>query len=252
MKRTIVPFLLAVLRHACCVPRSNRRNQNDVQDRCRRRWSLGTERCDARPPPQGDPRTSRKDAPVTIPPDAFLVGNWTSARVRALNDSLLADPAIDMIIGMGLITSQDLATRGPLPKPVIAPIVIDPQRQHIPMKNGTSGVKNLNYLVYPTTFVRDLQLYREIIPIHKLVNISIKPYDDVLPAPHVPFEEIGKRLGLEITELHLGYSADSVLEALPPDADAVFRTDTLPSLGRIHEACQGIHRPAVAELCVVR
>ncbi len=168
-----------------------------------------------------------KDAPVTIPPDAFLVGNWTLARVRALNDSLLADPAIDMIIGMGLITSQDLATRGPLPKPVIAPIVIDPQRQHIPMKNGTSGVKNLNYLVYPTTFVRDLQLYREIIPIHKLVNISIKPYDDVLPPRTVPFVEIGKRLGLEITELHLGYSADSVLEALPPDADAVFLEPTL-------------------------
>jgi len=132
-----------------------------------------------------------------------------------------------MVLGMGLITSQDLATRGSLTKPVIAPIIIDIERQHIPVKNGTSGVKNLNYLVYPTTFARDLQLYREIIPIKRLVNISSKPYDDVLPPPSISIQELGRRLGLEITELYLGFSADDVLKALPKDADAVFVEPTL-------------------------
>ncbi len=163
-----------------------------------------------------------KDARVEFPHGAFLIGNWTKDSVRQLDDRLLADPEIDLVLGMGLITSQDLATRGPLAKPVIAPIVIDPERQHIAMKNGTSGVRNLNYLVYPTTFVRDLELYREIIPIRKLVNISSKPYDDVLPPPKIPIRELGKRLNLEITELSLGFSAEDVLNALPPDADAVF------------------------------
>jgi outer membrane protein TolC len=168
-----------------------------------------------------------KDAPVSFPPRAFLVGDWTLAGVRALDDRLLADPEIDMVIGMGLITSHDLATRGPLPKPVIAPVVIDNERQHIPMKNGASGVKNLSYLFYPMTFVRDLQLFREIIPMRRLVNISSKPYDDVLPPAAVPTEEVGRRLGLEITELYLGFSADDVLKALPKDADAVFLEPTL-------------------------
>ncbi len=168
-----------------------------------------------------------KERAVEFPENAFLVGNWTLGGVRALNSRLLADPEIDMVLGMGLMTSQDLATRGALPKPVIAPIVIDVERQHIPFKSGTSGVRNLSYLVYPMTFVRDLQLFREIIPIRKLVNISSKPYDDALPPPHVTIQELGRKLGLEVTEMYLGFSADEVLNALPKDADAVFVEPTL-------------------------
>lgn len=168
-----------------------------------------------------------KERAVEFPETAFLIGNWTLAGAHALNSRLLADPGIDMVLGMGLMTSQDLATRGPLPKPVIAPIVIDVERQHIPFKNGTSGVRNLSYLVYPMTFVRDLQLFREIIPIHKLVNISSKPYDDALPPAHVTVQDLGRTLDLEVTELYLGFSADEVLNALPKDADAVFVEPTL-------------------------
>ena len=168
-----------------------------------------------------------RSVPVTFPPEAFLTGDWTLAGVRSINTRLLDDPQVDMVLGMGLITSQDLATRGPLPKPVIAPIIVDADRQHVPMKNGTSGVKNLSYLVYPNTFVRDLQIFREIVPIKKLVNISSKPYDDVLPPPHKTIEEIGRQLGLVVTELQLGFSADEVLAALPNDADAVFLEPTL-------------------------
>ena len=162
------------------------------------------------------------DARVSFPREKFAVGDWTLKGVRALNDRLLADPDVDMILGMGVIASQDLATRGPLPKPVIAPVVIDAERQHVPVNNGTSGVKNLSYLVYPTTFVRDLQIYRDIIPIRTLVNISSKPYEDVLPAPAVGLVEQGRRLGVEVTELYIGNSADELLAKLPAHADAVF------------------------------
>lgn len=168
-----------------------------------------------------------KDAPVSFPRDKFYVGDWTLRGARAINDRVLADPDVDMVLGMGLIASHDLATRGPLPKPVIAPVIIDVDRQHVPLKNGTSGVKNLNYLVYPTTFVRDLQIFRDIVPIRKLVNISSKPYDDVLPAPAVGLVELGRRMGLEVTECFISNSADEVLARIPADADAVFLEPTL-------------------------
>ena len=168
-----------------------------------------------------------KDAQVVFPPEAFLVGDWTLAGVRALDDRLLKDPQIDMVLGMGLITSQDLATRGPLPKPVIAPIIVDIARQHVPLRDGKSGVKNLSYLVYPQTFERDLKFFQEIIPIRKLVNVSSQVYDNVLPPARLSMEELGRRLGLEVTELHLNFSADEVLDNLPKDADAVFLEPTL-------------------------
>jgi outer membrane protein len=168
-----------------------------------------------------------KNASVVFPPEAFLVGDWTLPGVRKLNDDLLKDPRIDMVLGMGLIASQDLATRGPLVKPVIAPIIIDVVRQHVPMRNGTSGVRNLSYLMYPQTFERDLQLFREIVPIHKLVNVSSKSYEDVLPPPRVTLQALGRQLGLEVTELYLDTSAQDVLNQLPKDADAVFLEPTL-------------------------
>jgi outer membrane protein len=163
-----------------------------------------------------------KQAQILFPPDLILEGDWTLNGVRQINDRLLSDPDVDLILGMGLMASQDLCTRGDLPKPVIAPIVIDPAGQHIPIKNGASGVKNLSYLVYPITFERDIKLFREIIPFKKLVNISSKRYHQILqPLPSQvqaaqPFGEI------EITHLFLDDSADEVLRAIPEDADAVY------------------------------
>ncbi len=168
-----------------------------------------------------------KDVQVIFPPQAMLVGDWTLAKARTLNEQLLRDPQVDLILGMGLITSQDLATRGPLPKPVMAAIIVDAERQHVPSSNGTSGTRNLSYLVYPTTFVRDLQLFREIITIRKLVNISSAPYEAVLPAQTVGMQELGKGLGLDVVDMRIGFSADEILNALPGDADAVFLGPTL-------------------------
>jgi outer membrane protein TolC/ABC-type uncharacterized transport system substrate-binding protein len=163
-----------------------------------------------------------KEAAVAIDPAKVLVGDWTLAGVHAINNRLLADPDVDLILGMGVIASQDLATRGPLPKSVIAPVVVDVVRQHVPMVNGTSGVKNLNYLLYPQTFVRDLELFREVVPIRKLVNISSRAYERVLPQGPEPLAGAGKKMGLEIVQLFIESSADDVLKDIPRDADAVF------------------------------
>jgi outer membrane protein len=168
-----------------------------------------------------------KDSPLVFPSEAFLVGDWTLQGAHAINDRLLADPSVDVILGFGLIVSHDLCTRGPLPKPVIAPIVIDVERQGIPMKNGTSGVRNLNYLVYPTTFERDIELFKEIVPIKKLINITSRRYFQALPPPHITIADIGKKLGLEITQLFVDVSAAEVLNALPKEADAVYLEPTL-------------------------
>ncbi|HEX9975427.1 MAG TPA: ABC transporter substrate binding protein, partial [bacterium] len=163
-----------------------------------------------------------KQAQIVFPPDQMLEGDWTLQGVRQINDRLLADPTVDLILGMGLIASQDLCTRGDLLKPVIAPIVIDPVSQHIPFKNGVSGVKNLSYLVYPITFERDIQLFREIVPFKKLVNIASKRYYQALPPLPSEVLAITKFGDIEIVLLLLDASADEVLNAIPKDADAVY------------------------------
>ena len=157
----------------------------------------------------------------------MLEGDWTLAGIRKLDDRLLADPGVDLIIGMGVIVSNDLAKRGPLPKPVIAGIVVDPSRQGIPFREGTSGVKNLTYLVFPSTFKRDIAFFQSIVPFKHLVLISSKRYDQVLPAAPAGVEALAKEMGVVLTQVSLDSTAAEVLNALPPDADAVYLEPTL-------------------------
>ncbi|HEX9006007.1 MAG TPA: hypothetical protein VF889_01840, partial [Bacteroidota bacterium] len=164
-----------------------------------------------------------EQVPVTFYGNAMLEADWTLAGVKRINDRLLADTAADLILGMGVLSSHDLATRGPLPKPVIAPIVLDPAHQKIPLQaGGTSGVKNLSYLIFPTTFERDIRLFRGIVPIHKMAYVFSRRYEHALPFLAPAAEAIAKGQGVQVVPITADTSADEVLEAIPPDADAVY------------------------------
>ena len=159
---------------------------------------------------------------LQFPPDKTLAGDWTLAGVKKLNDRLLADPAVDLIIGFGVFASQDLAQRGPLPKPVIAPVVVEPRLQGIPNKGGMSGVHNLNYLKIPVTLERDIKFFQEIVSFKKITIIGSKRYFEGLPSLRVPPEQMERMLGVKITEVYIDASADEALTALPQDAEAVY------------------------------
>ena len=164
---------------------------------------------------------------IIFPADKCLVGDWSVDGVRKLNEQLLTDPQVDLIIGFGVFSSQDLARRGSLPKPVIAPIVINPEKQHIPIQGGTSGIHNLNYLVYPQTFIRDFSLFREMVPFKKLVFLTSKRFHDGVPSTRPDDEEISKALGSAFVTIRFDDYAEQALAALPADADAVY-LDVIP------------------------
>jgi len=170
-----------------------------------------------------------KTPPVVISPEHTLTGDWTLAGVRALNSRLLSDSTVDLILALGVIASHDIATRGPLPKAVIAPVVLDAAAQHIPLVNGTSGVKNLSYLVYPQTFVRDIEVFKEFVNIRTIVNLTSAAYSRVLPRDPGAPERIKARFGITSVDLFVDTRADEVLAAIPADADAVF-IEPLPNL----------------------
>ena len=159
---------------------------------------------------------------VSFSDGKVLEGDWTYDGAARLNDQLLADKEVDLIIGFGVFTSQDLCTRSALPKPVIAPIIVDPVRQHLPLQSGTSGTTNLSYLVFPQTFLRDYALLRELVPFRKLVFLTSKRYHDGIPATRPSDEEISKLIGTEFVTVRFDDRADQALAAIPKDADAAY------------------------------
>ena len=168
-------------------------------------------------------------AVVLFPDEKILVGDWTVPRAKFLDDQLLLDPDVDLIVGFGVFTSRDLASRGPLPKPVIAPIVVSPLAKEIPFHAGTSGVKNLSYLLYPGTFERDYKIFQELVPFRKLIILASRRYYEAFHthALESSDEQLSKKIGAQVKTILFDNYADSALSALPKDADAVY-LDVVP------------------------
>ncbi len=160
---------------------------------------------------------------VRFPETKQIMGNWTEKAVSDGINRLLADPGVDMVIALGVLASNDAAIRGDLPKPVLAPIVLDVDLQGLPQKDGASGVKNLSYTALPNPFRSDLEMFQRIVPFKKLALLTAPYYGGTtLQEFQQRFSQVVKDLGLELQRIYVGESAREALAKLEPDVEAVY------------------------------
>ncbi len=164
---------------------------------------------------------------VSFPADLTLTGDWSMEGVRRAGDRLLKDPRVDQILAIGVLTSHDMALRGPLSKPVIATFTVDRDIQGFPLQNGASGVRNLSYLAPPSPVTRDLHAFRELLPFHRLAVLVHRPFLQAIPALTENLEREMAAQGVRVVIMPVERSAEEALQALPPDIDAVYVTPLL-------------------------
>lgn len=166
---------------------------------------------------------TRGEFKVLFPKSKTLVADWTADGVAKAIDGLLADPKVNLVLCMGTLASNDCGRRQKLSKPVIAPFVIDPKLQGIPLtKRGTSGRANLAYLALPQTFERDLQVFRDLLPFTKLAVLTNGSLTAAVPGYEERMRKKAKDMGFAIHVIPLFDSADEALAKLPDDVDAVY------------------------------
>ena len=170
---------------------------------------------------------------VDFPERHTIAADWTRQGAEAAIDQLLARRDVDIVVALGPVGSNVLAHRRPLPKPAIAALVVDASLQRLPLQNGTSGVKNLNYVNVSYTALRTLQLFHELVPFRKLVVIIRPGPFEEIPELHRRGQAMAESMGVSITFTPVTTSAASVLLAIPPDADAAYLgpTEQLPESG---------------------
>ena len=149
---------------------------------------------------------------VRFPETKQIMGNWTEKAVSDGINLLLADPQVDLVIALGVLASNDAAIRGDLPKPVLAPIVLDVYLQGLPEKEGTSGVKNLSYTALPNPFHSDLEMFQRIVPFKKFALLSTPYYREGLQAFRERLPGIAKEMGLKMQIIIVGDSAKEALQ----------------------------------------
>lgn len=165
---------------------------------------------------------TRGDFDVRFPPGVRIEADWTVGGVRAALDRLLDDPEVHIVIAAGVLASNEACRRGALPKPVVAPIVLSPQIQGIPFKNGTSGVSNLVYITFPSDFRRDIQAFREVVSFSRLALLTNSVIAEAIPELRENVIAAIRELDIDIQFVPVAPSLASPLANLPPNTEAVF------------------------------
>ena len=178
----------------------------------------------------------RAEYDVRFPEEKRRSGDWTAARVEANLEALLADPEVDVVIAMGVLSSLLAGRHGELPKPVVAPFVIDPELESIPFeikeqtlldreyveKVRVSGVPNLSYVVLGDRATREIAAFREVVPFTRLTILTMRALVETVPEIRQNFVAKVTDLGVEVTPIAVGDSLDEALAKIPPDTEAVY------------------------------
>lgn len=159
---------------------------------------------------------------VQFPADKTIQADWSIEGIRTAISQLLSDPEVDMILTLGLISSNEVCHRSQSAKPVIAPFVLDAELQGLPMKNGKSGIKNLNYISIPVTFQRDMQIFQDIVAFKKLAVLLNQHLLDSFPDFVQRAKGLFQELNLEAQVLGVGTSVQKALSQLSKDVEAVY------------------------------
>jgi hypothetical protein len=175
---------------------------------------------------------------VTFPPEKMLVGQWSMQSVAAAVAELMEDPEVDVVITWGLIAS-DVASRLPeYPKPVMAPVIINPVVQGLPLTSDiqgirSSGVRNLAYVTWNSQLADDLETLHAIRPYNTLVMMVNR--FGVAQNPRL-VRNIGTTAASltfvpRMIPIPVGFSVEEALAQIPPEAEAVYLAPLL-HLGR--------------------
>jgi len=164
---------------------------------------------------------------VRFPESKLITADWTLTGVNSAIDRLFADPQVDLVLTIGVLASGEISSRGNLPKPVIAPFVIDAEIQGLPSTNGASGVKNLNYLSLPSHVVTDIKAFREIVPFGKITILINQAVWESIRELTRRIRAALQEVGIEPVLVPVARTVDSALEALTADVEAVYVTPLL-------------------------
>ncbi|MDP6943158.1 MAG: hypothetical protein QF464_03330 [Myxococcota bacterium] len=155
---------------------------------------------------------------VRFPKEKRISADWTEPGVRAALEKTLADPDVELVLALGILGSHAAGHLEDLPKPVVAPLVIDARLQQFPEK----GRKNLAYLTGRLDFARELEVFREVVRYEHLVCLGNRHFLEAVPQLAVG---VGAVLATQKTKVDLvtvGDDLDAALKSIPEHADAVY------------------------------
>ena len=153
--------------------------------------------------------------------DARTQGDFTLAGVEAALERLLSRADVDLVVAIGPVAGQVAAQHPGLPKPVVAPFLLDAPLQDIPREGVASGVANFVYLTRPEN--RDLATLAEVVEFERLAVLVSEYNVAALPEMADRIEERAALAGARAVVIPVGDDVAAALGAIEAaEADAVY------------------------------
>jgi outer membrane protein len=161
---------------------------------------------------------------ILLPPDKRFTGDWSLDGAARVFDRALADRDVDLVIAMGVLTSQHASRLKALSKPVIAAIVIDPILQEFPLVEGRSGRRNFTYVADFQSVAQEVRSFHEIVGFRHMAAVVDSSLLEALPRIAVKASEAATELNVRISLATATGDVAEVLAKLPEGIDAVYVT----------------------------
>jgi outer membrane protein TolC/ABC-type uncharacterized transport system substrate-binding protein len=180
------------------------------------------------------------DVTIVLPQDKRFTGDWSLEGANAALERALADRDVDVVLTLGILTSQQAARRSALPKPVIAPLVIDPVLQGYPITEGRSGRRNFTYVADFQSVANEVRAFHQIVGFKHLVALVDESLIGALPQLGAKATELAAVLDVRIDVVRVGADVGPALASLPAGVDAVYVTPLRFDERQVNELAAGL------------
>jgi outer membrane protein len=158
---------------------------------------------------------------ITFPESAFYIWNEGDPSIKDNITTLMSRDDVDMVLSIDFLSSWYLLKCENITKPSIATCVSDYDLDGMSVKDGISGLKNLNYINAPRAFFADFLLLKELIPVnHITVLINESVYDDYVHYTHVT-SFLEEEMGCEIILKKIGKEIETTVTEIVGTTDVV-------------------------------
>jgi len=159
---------------------------------------------------------------VLFPDEIYLIGDWTYETAQRNVAKLIDDPSVDLVITWGQLVSHAVCCYVDLPKPVVAPVIVDRQLQGLPFKDGASGVHNLSYVSFENKVASEFEIFQRIVPFKKVAFLGNREFFESLPMLRTQVAQAVAEAGFELEFIGAHRTAAETLDLISEDFDAVY------------------------------
>jgi len=149
-------------------------------------------------------------------------GEWSRESTLSTIDAAYADDDVDLVLITGFVANQIAATRADYPKPTFLPLILDTGLLNADPVDGTSGIRNLNYLNAYANFSEDLDTLSRFTPYQNLVLFVDENLSSAIPQLRNAAFDASTRKGITLIEVTHDGNDHQLMNRVPAEADAIF------------------------------